>query len=201
MLEEVEGVTGVVDLMKSTGALLSGHFELASGLHSGTYIQCAKLLEHPQHAAFIGSSLAKLIRVKIGAEIDLVVSPALGGVIIGHEVARSLDCRHIFAERVGGEMTLRRGFEITGGERVVVVEDVTTTGGSIGEVLRIVSQAGGNPVGVAMIINRAQVLRYEIPIVYLVKGTIENYEPEQCPLCEAGLPLEKPGTKRTQTEA
>ena len=201
MLEEVEGVTGVIDLMKSTGALLSGHFELASGLHSGTYIQCAKLLEHPQHAAFIGSSLAKLIRVKIGAGIDLVVSPALGGVIIGHEVARSLDCRHIFAERVSGEMTLRRGFEVTGGERVVVVEDVTTTGGSIGEVLRIVSQAGGNPVGVAMIVNRAQVLRYEIPIVYLVKGTIENYEPEQCPLCEAGLLLEKPGTKRTQTEA
>ncbi len=201
MLEEVNGAEGIINLMKATGALLSGHFELASGLHSGTYIQCAKLLEHPEHAAVVGESLGKLFKQTIGpATIDVVVSPALGGIIIGHEVARVMGCRHVFAERVSGKMQLRRGFKISKGERLVVVEDVATTGASIDEVLEIASVAGGEVQALGMIVNRTQGLRYDIPIVYLVRGEIDNYEPGDCPLCRQGLPLEKPGTKRSQIE-
>jgi orotate phosphoribosyltransferase len=143
--------------------------------------------------------LASLLSRTIGEQPRLlVVSPALGGMIIGHEVARALGCRHIFAERVVGRMSLRRGFRIERDENVIVVEDVTTTGGSIKEVMTVVSAAGGTVVGVGLIVNRAGDLDLGVPVAFLLKGEIENHQPGDCPLCRSGADLVKPGTKRTQ---
>lgn len=201
MLEETREAAGIVEMMERSGALLSGHFELASGLHSDTYIQCALLLQDPQRAETAGRELAALLKRSLGeATVSAVVSPALGGVVIGHEVARALGCRGIFTERVAGKMTLRRGFEIARDERIVVVEDVTTTGGSIREVVEVVKEHGGRPAAVGLIVNRAGNLDFEVPLVYLVKADIANHRPEVCPLCKKGVPVVKPGTKRTQME-
>ena len=202
MLEEAKGAAGIIKLMEESGALMSGHFELASGLHSATYIQCALLLEDPVRAERVGRNLASLLSAEIkGHGPAVVVSPALGGVIIGHEVARALGTGHVFVERAGGRMQLRRGFKIEEGQKAVVVEDVTTTGGSIDEVIEVISSGGGQVVGVGLIVNRAADLEFGVPVVHLVRASIENYEPRQCPLCEKGLPVVKPGTKRTQMEA
>ena len=141
----------VLDLFRASGALLEGHFRLTSGLHSNGYLQCALVLQHPAHAEKLGAALAEKMR---GLNIGLVVSPALGGLIIGHEVARGLGVRAIFAERQEGVLTLRRGFTIAPGERVLVVEDVLTTGGSTRETIDVVTNAGGQVVGAASIINR-----------------------------------------------
>jgi orotate phosphoribosyltransferase len=202
MLEEVRPSSGIVDLMTGSGALMTGHFELASGLHSETYIQCALLLEDPSRAERVGHELARALKDEIGAvDPSVVVNPALGGVVIGHEVARALASRSIFTERVGGKMSLRRGFRIEKGEKAVVVEDVTTTGGSIQEVIDVICGAGGEVVGVGLIVNRAKGLSLGVPLVCLVRAEIENYEPGACPLCEAGVTLAKPGSKRIQMEA
>jgi orotate phosphoribosyltransferase len=202
MLEETKGAPGTIELMEESGALMSGHFELASGLHSANYIQCALLLEDPARAEHVGRQLASQIKQKIGDTGPLaVVSPALGGIVIGHEVARALGCRHIFAERVGGKMNLRRGFGIQVGEKAVVVEDVTTTGGSIKEVVEVVTAAGAEVVAIGLIVNRAEALGFDIPVAYLVRGKIENHDPADCPLCKSGIPVDKPGTKRSQMEA
>jgi orotate phosphoribosyltransferase len=199
MLEETRKAAGIVKLMERSGALMSGHFELASGLHSDKYIQCALLLQDPERAQRVGQELAALLRGSLGGMVaSVVVSPALGGVVIGHEVARALGCRDIFTERVAGKMTLRRGFEIAGGEKVVVVEDVTTTGGSIREVVEVVQAHGGELAAVGLIVNRAGSLDFGAPLVYLVKAEIENHKPETCPLCKNGVPVVKPGTKRNQ---
>ena len=149
----------------------------------------------------VGHELAALLKRSLDeATVSAVVSPALGGVVIGHEVARALGCRGIFTERVAGKMTLRRGFEIARDERIVVVEDVTTTGGSIREVVEVVKEHGGRPAAVGLIVNRAGNLDFEVPLVYLVKADIANHRPEVCPLCKKGVPVVKPGTKRTQME-
>jgi orotate phosphoribosyltransferase len=202
MLEEVVRSSGIIDLMTGSGALLTGHFELASGLHSETYIQCALLLQDPSRAEFVGKQLAAALRDRTGGiDPTVVVSPALGGVVIGHEVARALGARSIFTERVGGKMSLRRGFGIEKGEKAVVVEDVTTTGGSIREVIEVISRAGGEVLAVGLIVDRARGLSLGVPIVCLAKAEIENYEPDACPLCRAGVALAKPGSKRIQMGA
>jgi orotate phosphoribosyltransferase len=202
MLEEAHGAAGTIGLMEESGALMSGHFELASGLHSEKYIQCALLLEDPVRAEQVGRNLATLLAATIGdAGSPVVVSPALGGVIIGHEVARALGTRHIFVERAGGKMSLRRGFQISKGEKAVVVEDVTTTGGSIGEVIEVLTGKGAEVVAVGLIVNRAGDLPFDVPVVHLVSAQIENHEPAQCPMCKDGVRVVKPGTKRTQMEA
>jgi orotate phosphoribosyltransferase len=202
MLEEAEGAAGTIRLMEESGALMGGHFELASGLHSDKYIQCALLLEDPARAEQVGRNLAALLAGAIGeAGSPVVVSPALGGVIIGHEVARALGTRHIFVERAGGKMRLRRGFQISEGEKAVVVEDVTTTGGSIGEVIDVINGKGAEVVAVGLIVNRAGDLPFDVPVIHLVSAVIENHEPSRCPLCKEGVPVVKPGTKRTQMEA
>jgi orotate phosphoribosyltransferase len=146
--------------------------------------------------------LASQLEQRIG-KIDplLVVSPALGGLIIGHEVARALGCSHIFAERVSGSMSLRRGFRIDRGQKVLVVEDVTTTGGSVREVIEVVTAHGGTVVGVGLIVNRAVNLDLGVPVAYLLRAEIENHDPKTCPLCSSGVDLVKPGTKRIQAEA
>ena len=182
-----------IDLLKRTGALLEGHFRLSSGRHSDRYCQCAKLLEHPAYAEEVGESLAGLFR---NQGIDVVVAPALGGIIIGHEVARALGARSIFAERQDGTMTLRRGFALESGSRVLVVEDVVTTGGSVREVADLARRDGAVVVGFGFILDRSGVtLDLGAPARALARMPLESYEPEECPLCERGLAITKPGSR------
>jgi orotate phosphoribosyltransferase len=196
MLEETKGAQGVLDLMEESGALLGGHFALSSGLHSDRYIQCALLLEAPGRAELVGRMLGRFVEEALGPSgVDVVVGPALGGIIIGHEVARALGARCVFTERADGNMTLRRGFKIKPGERALVVEDVVTTGGSTREVMAAVSGEGGEVVGVGAIVDRGSQVDFSVPFAALVKGTIENYEPAVCPMCRAGLHLTKPGSR------
>jgi orotate phosphoribosyltransferase len=196
MLKETGGAEGTIDLMKQSGALLEGHFVLSSGLHSDKYVQCARLLEVPSRAEQVGRSLARLVEKALGrGTIEAVANPALGGVIIGHEVARALGVRCIFVERAGGRMALRRGFELREGEKVLVVEDVVTTGLSTKEVGSVVSECGAEVVGIASIVNRSAGVDFGVPFAYLVRAEITNHDPGGCPLCKAGVPLVKPGSR------
>ena len=184
----------VMELLRATGALWEGHFLLSSGLHSSRYIQCARLLQYPWHAEAVGRALAELVQ---GFCADVVVGPALGGIIVAHELARALGVRALFAEREGEKLVLRRGFAIASGERVVIAEDVVTTGGSTLETAAVVAAHGGRVVAAASIVDRrgpaAQNLPF--PLFSLVRLEIETYAPEACPLCQAGLPLRKPGSR------
>ena len=185
----------VLQLLKRTEALLEGHFLLSSGLHSDRYFQCARLLQHPRRAARVGRALGDLCR-PFGAQ--LVVSPALGGVVIGHEVGRALGVRAIFTEREQGIMRLRRGFTIADGERVLVVEDVVTTGKSTLEAAFAVTAAGGVVVGLASIVDRSGGVGFPYPFRSLLQLKVATYAPEVCPLCRAGKqPAIKPGSRQT----
>jgi len=180
-------------LLTETGALLSGHFRLSSGLHSPNYVQCAKLLEHPRHARAIGEALGEKVRAMNGQKI---VAPALGGVIIGYTVAEALDLPSIFTERKEGAMTLRRGFQIGAGERVVIVEDVVTTGKSTKETAVVVEQHGGEVVGFASILNRSGNPKpFDAPYESLLSLALEAYDEASCPLCKAGVPIDAPGSR------
>lgn len=184
----------VLQLLRHTGALLEGHFLLTSGLHSGSYVQCAKVLQYPQHAEALGRWIAESFR---GTVVDVVMSPAVGGIVIGQEVARALGARALFGERERGVMTLRRGFELSAGERVLVVEDVTTTGGSVREVMRLAQTCHGRIVGVGTILDRSggqvdfAVLQHALATLHL-----PNYPSEACPLCQQGSQPEKPGSRQ-----
>lgn len=180
--------------MAAVGAYLSGHFVLSSGLHSPNYLQCALYLASPPAAEAAGRQLAA--RLKHVAP-NLVVSPALGGVIVGHEVARALGVRFFFTERWEGRMTLRRGFRVPEQARVLVVEDVVTTGGSTREVMAVVEEQGGSVVGVGAIVNRSgdENPFAPLPFASLLSVTIPTYAPDSCPLCQEGVPLEKPGSR------
>ena len=187
-------VDRVVDLMVKAGALLRGHFRLTSGLHSDEYCQCAKVLEHPDVAEELGQMLAARFA---DYAVDVVVSPAIGGIVIGHEVARALGVRSLFAERKEGEMALRRGFSVSPGERVLIIEDVVTTGGSVKEVAEAVAGDGAEIVGFGFIMDRSlRPLDLPAPTKALLAGRkMETYEPDTCPLCEAGVPIERPGSR------
>ena len=187
----------VLDLFRSTGAYLQGHFRLTSGLHSPEYLQCALVLSHPALAQQLGESLAAALRQSISSKVDLVASPALGGVIIGHEVARALGTRFLFTERdATGVMTLRRGFSVTPGEMAVVVEDVVTTGGSTREVVDLLSAAGVSVAAAGSIIDRSGgAAEVGAPRVALATLTVQSWPPEFCPLCAAGTPVVKPGSR------
>ena len=183
----------VLDLFRSSGALLEGHFRLTSGLHSNGYLQCALVLQHPAHAETLGAALAEKTR---GLNIGLVVSPALGGLIIGHEVARGLGVRAIFAERQEGMLTLRRGFTIAPGERVLVVEDVLTTGGSTRETATVAEAHGAQVVGAAVIVDRgADPACLNLPLQALVQLQVPTYQAGECPMCAARIPVVKPGSR------
>lgn len=183
-------------LLESSGALLSGHFLLSSGLHSPRYLQCAAALQHPATAEALGTALAhRWLELEL-PPVEAVVSPALGGIIIGHEVGRALGRRAFFTERADGIVTLRRGFRVDPGERVLVVEDVVTTGRSIQETLEVIEASGGRPLGVACIANRGRDVRPGgLPLVHLVALDFPAYEPVACPDCEAGSPAVKPGSR------
>ena len=180
---------------ENAGALLNGHFVLSSGRHSARYLQSAKVLMHPKIASELAVQLARLATEP---EVDLVISPALGGLIIGHEVARALDKPFIFTERQQGEMCLRRGFSITDGSRVLVVEDVVTTGGSVRECIDVVRAHGGQPTQVLALVDRAPGVgeRFDVPFSSLVQLEVPTFSPDACPLCDAGeLPAIKPGSR------
>jgi orotate phosphoribosyltransferase len=188
----------VLDLFQLTGAYLKGHFRLTSGLHSPEYLQSAMVLAHPQHAETLGRELAaRILGLLSEKNIAVVVSPALGGLIIGHEVARALGVRFLFTERdADRKMSLRRGFSLTPGERAVVVEDVITTGGSTREVIGIVRAAGAAPVAAGSLIDRSGgAVDLGIPRVALETLDVIAYQPETCPMCQAGVPVVKPGSR------
>jgi len=175
------------------GALLEGHFRLTSGLHSSGYLQCALVLQHPVEAEACGAAIAERVR---SLSPDVVLSPALGGIVIGQEVGRALGIRAIFAERQDGKLTLRRGFSIAPGEKVLVVEDVVTTGGSTQETVDVARAAGGMAVGAAAIIDRSSgKQRIDVPFHTLATISLPTYEPEHCPLCAEGTPIVKPGSR------
>ncbi len=187
----------VLDRFRQLGALLEGHFRLSSGLHSSAYLQCALVLQHPAEAAELGRALADQVR---DLRPTAVLSPALGGLIIGHEVARALGVRAIFAERVDGVLTLRRGFELAPADRVLVVEDVVTTGGSTRETMEVARARGATVVGGAAVINRSGgAARLGVPLMALADLALPNYQPDACPLCAQGLPLVKPGSRPAPT--
>ena len=184
----------ILKLLEQVGAIRTGHFELSSGRHSGTYIQCALVLEHPKHAEQLGAALAERFR---DIPIACVVAPALGGIIVGYEVARALGVRSLFVERDrSGQMTLRRGFEIKPGERVLVIEDVWTTGGSTRETIGVVEQEGGLVVAAGALIDRTGgTLELNVPARALVELAVPSYEPDDCPQCRAGGVATRPGSR------
>jgi orotate phosphoribosyltransferase len=184
----------VIDEFKKTGALLEGHFQLTSGLHSTVYLQCALVLQFPEKAESFGRAIAQKFAT---AGIKLVAAPAIGGLVIGHEVARALGARFIWTEREGGEMTLRRGFTVSPGERTLVVEDVITTGGSTRETIEALQNAGAEVVGAASIIDRSGGdVEVGVPRVALVTLRVKSVEPEICDACELGEPAVKPGSRK-----
>ena len=181
-------------LYRRSGAYLEGHFRLSSGLHSPGYMQSALVLQNPADAAALGEGIAAHVRA-FGATV--VLSPALGGLIIGHEVARALGVRAIFAERAGGTaLTLRRGFTLSPADRVLVVEDVFTTGKSTRETIDVAREAGAGIAGAAAIVDRSGgSIDFGVPAFALVSLSVPAYEPEECPLCAQGMPVIKPGSR------
>jgi len=185
----------VIDQFRATGALLEGHFQLSSGLHSTVYLQCALVLQFPERAEAFGRALAEVFQ---GQGIALVASPAIGGIVIGHEVARALGARFVWSEREAGQMTLRRGFTIAPGEKTLIVEDVITTGGSTRETIDAVRRAGADVVGAASIIDRSGgTADVGVPLTSLASLRVLSVESSACDACKLGEPLTKPGS-RTQ---
>jgi orotate phosphoribosyltransferase len=185
----------VLKIFKNTGALLEGHFLLTSGRHSNQYFQCAKVLQYPDYTAEICTIIAAHFT---DFEIDTVIAPAMGGMIVGYEVARQLNKRSIFTERENKEMTLRRGFSLAKGEKVLVCEDVITTGGSVKEVIDIVKKFDAQIVGVASIVDRSNgKVDFGYPLFSTLKLEVVSYEPDNCPICKEGkLELIKPGSRK-----
>jgi orotate phosphoribosyltransferase len=183
----------LLDLFRRSGALLEGHFRLTSGLHSTGYLQCALVLQYPAHADTLGRAVADRVR---HLKPSVVLSPALGGVVIGHEVGRALGVRALFAERQDGVLTLRRGFMLSETDRVIVIEDVVTTGGSTRETMQVAAAAGGHVVGAASIVDRSGA-RPDLGAPYsaLLEMALPTFEPAACPLCAQGLPVVKPGSR------
>lgn len=183
-----------IDLFKRSGALLEGHFRLTSGRHSNQYMQCAQVLQYPEETEKLARHLAEAFQ---DDRVELVVGPAMGGIIVAYEVARQLKTPAIFTERQDGEMCLRRGFAIQPGQRVLVVEDVVTTGGSVQEVIQVARQAGGEVVGVGVLVDRSGgAIDFGTKTRAVLNLDIQSWEAEQCPLCAEGkLPVIKPGSR------
>lgn len=184
----------IINILERTGSLKTGHFLLTSGLHSEKYVQCALALSHPKEAEKLCKALAEKLS---GINIDLVVGPALGGVVVAYELARALDVPGIFTERQDNVMMLRRGFEIKPGQKILVVEDVVTTGGSAKEVIKLLKEMGGDVVAVASLIDRSgRKADFGVPFKSLLHLDIPTYKPEDCPMCKEGSIAEKPGSRK-----
>jgi orotate phosphoribosyltransferase len=183
----------VLDLFRQSGALLEGHFRLSSGLHSDRYLQSALVLQHPDYAEQMGRALAARLE---HLQPTAILSPALGGIVIGQEVGRAMQIRALFAERQDGKLMLRRGFTLSPTDRVIVVEDVITTGGSTRETIAVAEESGAAVLGAAAIIDRgADPGRLNLPLQALVRMEVPAYPPESCPLCAKGVPVVKPGSR------
>lgn len=183
----------ILKIFEETGAILKGHFQLTSGRHSDTYMQCAKLFVEPRLAKVICEQLSKKLS---GLGIDIVASPAVGGIIMGYQMAQILGVKNIFFERQDGVMSLRRGFAIDKGAKVLVVEDVVTTGGSVREVIEQCQNLGAEVCAVASIVDRsAGKVDFGLPFYSLLSMDIVSYEPGNCPLCKQGIPAVKPGSR------
>lgn len=184
----------VIDQFRTTGALLEGHFQLSSGLHSTVYLQCALVLQFPEKAESFGRAIAGQYQRQ---GIQLVASPAIGGIVIGHEVARALGARFVWTEREAGEMTLRRGFTVSPGEKTLVVEDVITTGGSTRETIEVLKRAGADVVGAASIIDRSGgSADVGVPRTSLASLKVLSVESSECDACKLGDPAVKPGSRK-----
>ncbi|HXG93388.1 MAG TPA: orotate phosphoribosyltransferase [Blastocatellia bacterium] len=184
----------LLSIFQQTRALLEGHFQLTSGLHSPRYLQCALVLQYPQHAEWVGRALAAHFS---NEQVSAVVAPAIGGIIVAHETARALGVRALFTERESGAMTLRRGFHLNEGERVLVVEDVVTTGGSTRETIDAVTRAGGAVVGAGSMVDRSGgAVGVGVRRVALMTLNVPAYDPQDCPLCQQGSQAVKPGSRK-----
>lgn len=184
----------ILAVLRKAGVLWEGHFLLTSGRHSDRYLQCANIFRHIKYAGPLCGALAEHFA---GDGVELVVGPAVGAVQMAYEVSRQLGCENFFAEREDGKMTLRRGFEIKPGRRVLVVEDVVTTGGSVREVLDIVRGAGGVPVGVGAIVDRTGgAIDFGVPFRPVISMRVESWDASECPLCKKGVPAVKPGSRK-----
>ncbi len=184
----------LLEIFKKTGALLEGHFLLTSGRHSNVYFQCAKVLQYPEYNTMVCSKIADHFK---SFEIDTVIAPAIGGIVVGQEVARQLNKKFIFAEREEKQLTLRRGFSIEKGEKVLVCEDVVTTGGSVFEVIDIVKNSGAEVAGVGFIVDRSNgKVDFGFPQMSTMKMNAVSFLPEECGLCKEGLPAVKPGSRK-----
>lgn len=183
----------ILEIFRETRVLKEGHFRLTSGKHSSQYMQCAMVLQYPRFTEMLCQELARRFK---GEEIDLVVAPAVGGIIIAYEIAKVLQTRALFAEREEGKMTFRRGFSIEEGENVLVVEDVITTGGSVVEVIQAVRERGGDVRGVGVFVDRsAGNVHFGVKTEALLSMEIQTYDPDTCPLCHEGMDLSKPGSR------
>lgn len=187
----------ILNLFKKTGGLLRGHFKLSSGYHSNIYLQCARVMQFPEMNSLICSIIAEKFKNK---KTDVVISPAIGGITLSYEIARKLNCRSLFAERETKNdkkvMTLRRGFEISKDERVLVVEDVVTTGSSVREVMQLVKKCKANIIGAAGIVDRTNgKIKLHPDQFFLLKIKAEKYDPRDCPLCKKNIPIKTPGSK------
>ena len=183
----------ILEILQKTEALLEGHFLLTSGKHSNRYIQCAKVLQYPEHTTTLCKEMARLFQ---NTGITTVVGPATGGIIVAYEVARQLGVRAIFSERENGEMVFRRGFSIKPRDKVLVVEDVVTTGGSVKEVVALLQRLGADVVGITAFVQRSKgIVDMGAPFKPLLELETLVYEPENCPLCKTGKPLIKPGSR------
>ncbi len=187
----------VLRAFRESKAFLNGHFELRSGLHSDQFFQCAMVLRYPRVAERLCRALSDKVRAGLGAatKVDCVIGPAMGGIVVGHEIARNLDARSIFAEKEDGKLVLRRGFQVKEGENFVVGEDVVTRGGRVQESIDIIEQRGGNVVAVALLVNRSGgKASFSCPVFSLLAMEPVAYEPDDCPLCKKGMPIEHPGS-------
>ncbi len=185
----------LIEIFKQKGALLTGHFLLSSGLHAEKYLQCALVLQHPDVAERIASAMAELFSDE---KPECVVGPAIGGIVLAQEVARALGVRAMFSERESGSMTLRRGFSVNRGERVLVVEDIITTGGSVQEAVDALVDMGANVVGVGVIIDRSRGrAKFSVPFKSLARLDVDAFEEQDCPLCAAGDTPYKPGSRKS----
>lgn len=180
-------------IYRAAGGLKTGHFQLTSGLHSDKYLQSALVLQFPEHASRIGEEIARRFR---GENIDVVVGPAVGGIILSHVVGKALGSRSIFTERKEGKLVFYRGFEIKPGERALVVEDVVTTGGSVRETIEVVTRCGGKVIGIGSIVERsAGKVSFDVPYHPLLVVDVASYPPENCPLCKKGEKITIPGSR------
>ena len=189
-LSEIE----IFQIFEKTGALLQGHFLLTSGRHSNVYFQCAKVLQYPEYTELVCSNIVEHFK---SYDIDTVIAPAIGGIVVGQEVARQLKKRFIFAEREDKALTLRRGFTLSEGEKVLVCEDVVTTGGSVFEVIDIVKNAGAQVAGVGFIVDRSNgKVNFGFPQFSTMKMEAVSFTADECELCKKGIPVVKPGSKK-----